>query len=305
MTEANETQALQKLLDDGWLYHDSESDRLAGELEAAADAGIEPGFLAPFLHLSTHTIGEHLHDWTRALRLGKRVLDGRAPTPETAKAWGRLQVAAVLAGDSIVAAELELSYLNAAGGDIGAAVLDMRFMLVGALVGTKRLGEAARLYGGAVALVERMNPPDFLNRTVAAVSNNLGWELYELPSRSSDMDVLMRLCADTSLRFWLMCGNWINEERALYFRALVCNAVGDAKAALTDAEKALAVIYSHGRRPLDAALLHLARASALGALDDASGKSRALADADVAASTLTIPDLQAQFAAQRAKVLGV
>ena len=296
---------MQELIGGGWVRHDKESEQLARELEAAAQTGVDSGFLAPFLHLSTHTIGEHLGDWVRALELGKRVLDGRIPSVDTAKAWGRLQVAAVLAADSIEAADLELSYLNVFGSDCGPAMLDLRFMLIGALVNSKRLVDAARLYRGAVALIEQMPAADFLDRTVAAVSNNLGWELYERASRSPDTDILMRLCADTSLKFWLKCGNWINEERALYFRTLVSNAVGDPESALADADKALAVIASQGQRPLDAALLHLARASALAALGDGSGKSCAIADADAAASTLTAADLQAQFASERAKVLAV
>jgi hypothetical protein len=303
MIEDGEPGALQKLVDDGWVYHDKESERLARELEAAVEAGVGSVFLVPFLHLSTHTIGEHLGDWARALRLGKRVLDGRTPTFETAKGWGRLQVAAVLAGDSIEAADLELSYLKGAGSDLGAAILDMRFMLIDALVSSKRVAEAARLYGGTVALIEQVHSTDFLGRAVAMVSNNLGWELYEMTSRSPDVDILMRLCADTSIKFWLKCGNWINEERALYFRALVSNVVGDPESALADADKALAVIDSQGQRPLDAALLHLARASAMAALGDGSGKSRAIADADAAGSKLTALDLQEQFASERAKVL--
>ena len=212
-------------------------------------------------------------------------------------------MAAVLAGDLIEAADLELSYLKAAGSDLGAAILDIRFMLIGALVSAKRVAEAARLYGGTVVLIEQVQSSGSLDHTIAVVSNNLGWELYEMPLRSPDVDMLMRLCAVTSLKFWLKCGNWINEERALYFRALVSNAVGDPKAALADADKALAIIDAQGQRPLDAALLHLARASALGALGDESGKSRAVADADAATSKLTAADLQARFASQRAKVL--
>ena len=57
MTVDGGTEALQKLLDDGWLYHDKESDRLARELEGAAAADFGTGFLVPFVHLSTHTIG--------------------------------------------------------------------------------------------------------------------------------------------------------------------------------------------------------------------------------------------------------
>src|SRR3569623_3333553 len=138
MTEDSETQALQKLLDEGWARHDKESARLACDLEGSVEAGIGADFVVPFLHLGIHTIGAHLGDWARALRLGKRVLDGRPPTLETAQGWGRLQVAAVLAGEPIEAADLEGRCLKATGSDYGTALLELRFMLIGALVNTRR-----------------------------------------------------------------------------------------------------------------------------------------------------------------------
>jgi tetratricopeptide (TPR) repeat protein len=295
--------SLQELLNNGWDYHDEESERLARELEAAADKQVTSNDLAPLLHLTTHTIGEHLGDWTRAFSLGKRVLDGQTPTFETAKAWGRLYVAAVLAGDSIGAAETEISYLKAAGDDFGAALLDMRFMLAVALVGAKRVSEAARLYRGALDLVGQMRQSALLDRTIAVASNNLGWELYEKLSRTAHEDALMQLCAEMSLKFWLKCGDWINEERALYLKALVSNATGNPQSALEDANKALAVINSHGERPLDAARLHLSRARSLAAMGDTNGRLRAIGDADVAASKLVAPNLKAQFDAERSKIV--
>jgi hypothetical protein len=304
MADVHGAEAPRKLLNDGWNYHDSESERLARELEAAAEAGIEFNVVAPFLHLSTHAIGEHLGDWARALRLGKRVLDGQTPTLETAKAWGRLYVAAVLAGDLIEAANSELSYLKAAGDDFGAALLDMRFMLAGALVASSRACDGARLYRGALDLVGQIRQTAPLDRTIAVASNNLGWELYEMSSRSADQDALMQLCADTSLKFWLKCGDWINEERALYLKALVSNVTGSPQSGLADADKALAIINSQGKRPLDAALLNLVRASCLAALGDTNGRLRAIGDADAAAASLTAPNLKAQFAAERCKAVG-
>jgi len=304
MADVHGAEAPRKLLNDGWNYHDSESERLARELEAAAEAGIEFNVVAPFLHLSTHAIGEHLGDWARALRLGKRVLDGQTPTLETAKAWGRLYVAAVLAGDLIEAANSELSYLKAAGDDFGAALLDMRFMLAGALVASSRACDGARLYRGALDLVGQIRQTMLLDRAIAVASNNLGWELYEMSSRSADQDALMQLCADTSLKFWLKCGDWINEERALYLKALVSNVTGSPQSGLADADKALAIINSQGKRPLDAALLNLVRASCLAALGDTNGRLRAIGDADAAAASLTAPNLKAQFAAERCKAVG-
>lgn len=296
--------SLEALLNGGWDYHDKESERLARELEAAAEKGVASNLLAPFLHLSTHTIGEHLGAWVRALELGKRVLDNQTPTFETAKAWGRLYVAAVLAGDLLEAADLELSYLKAAGDDFGAALLDMRFMLAAALVGAKRAGEGARLYRGALDLVGQIRPSALLDRTIAVASNNLGWELYEMSTRSTGDDVLMQLCAEMSLKFWLKCGNWINAERGHYLNALVANVVGDPVSGLAHADAALAIIAANNERPLDGALLQLARAVSLGALGDNDGRAQAIGDADTTASKLTEMNLRAQYAAARAEIAG-
>lgn len=60
MVSGNGAGSLEELLNNGWDYHGTESERLARDLEAAAEKGVLPGLLASFLHLSTHTIGEHL-----------------------------------------------------------------------------------------------------------------------------------------------------------------------------------------------------------------------------------------------------
>ncbi|HEY3637112.1 MAG TPA: hypothetical protein VGK90_03090 [Rhizomicrobium sp.] len=241
--------SLERLLSEGWGYHDKESERLARELETVAESGVTSAFLVPFLQLSTHVIGEHLGDWARALELGRRVLDGQTPTIETARAWGRLYVAAILAGDAIGAAELELCCLKASGDDLGAALLDMRFMLVAALVGSRRAGDASRLYRGALDLVGQIPQSPLLERTIAIAGNNLGWELYEMSARSDDEDELMRLCAATSLKFWLRGGNWINVERAHYLNARVANVSGDPTSGLAHAGAGLEIIAANGERP--------------------------------------------------------
>lgn len=306
MVDSAGAASLEQLLSAGWDYHDAESDHLARELEASAEKGIPSGNLAPFLHLCTHTIGEHLGDWPRALRLGKRVLDGQTPSPEMAKAWGWLYVAAVLAGDFLEATQSELAYLKAAGDDFGLALLEMRFMLAGVLVGSDRATEGTRVYRAALDLVgqiRKASVSSVLDRTIAVASNNLGWELYELSSRTSDQDAVMQLCAETSHELWLKCGNWINEARALYLKAVVANALGDGTAALLHADAGLATIAAHGERPLDAARLHLARAVSFATMGDDERRVHAIREADASASTLTAAKLRAQFVAERAKVV--
>jgi hypothetical protein len=303
MVGDDEAGSLEALLNNGWRFHEKESGRFARQLEAAAGKAIAPERLTSFLHLALHAIGEHLGDWPRALALGKQALSGQTPVAETARAWGRLYVAAVLAGESLAAVELELSYLKAAGQDFGAALLDMRFMLAEALVGSKRAGEGGRVYRGALDLVDQIRPSAIVDRTIAVTSNNLGWELYEASSRTSDEDALMRLSAETSLKFWLKCGDWINAERGRYLNAVVANATDDPGSGLMHADAALAIIAANGERPLDAALLHLARAVSLAALGDVDGGVHAIGKADAAAAKLATADLKAQFDAARAKVV--
>ena len=64
----------------------------------------------------------------------------------------------------------------------------------------------------------------------------------------------------------------------------------------------VAIIRANGERPLDSALLQLARAVSLVALGDDDGKIRAIGNADAAASNVTAENLRAQFAVERAKV---
>ena len=262
-------ESLESLLDTGWAYHDLESERLARELEAASEQGAAEAVLAPFLHLSNHTIGEHLGDRARAFALARRSLRGRTPTAQTAKAWGRLYVAATLAGDAVEAAVAELACLKWAEAEFDSVLLDMRFMLCAALVGSKRIGDAARLYRDGIDLAGRIPSSASLDRTIAVASNNLAWELYETPARWDAEESLMALAAQTSLKHWARCGDWIDVELGHYLNAEVANAVGDPALGGAHAEAALTIIAANGDRPLDVALLQLARAEALRALGDA------------------------------------
>jgi hypothetical protein len=123
-----------------------------------------------------------------------------------------------------------------------------------------------------------------------------------MSSRTADEDSLMQLSAEMSLKFWLRCGSWINEERGLYLKSVVANVTGDPGAGLAHADAALAVIAANVERPLDAALLHLARAASLAALGDTAGSALAIGNADAAAAKFAATGLKAQFAAERAKV---
>ncbi len=295
-----EDRMVETLLAEGQGYHDSESERLAGELEAAAAGPVAEADWAAFLKLANHTIGEHLGDWSRARRLAERVLAGRSPDGQTALAWARLSLARLLDGDAAGAAEAETACLAAAGPDFRSALIESRFMLVAALVSAKRREEAAALYRAALALA-RAAADAAPHRAIAVASNNLASELVEAASRSPLEDELMKTAAAAAHEFWLECGTWVNEERALYLEALVANALGHPQEALAHADQALAIIAANGEEPVDAAFLGLARARALGLLGDPTGRTRELALADAVAQGWDDPGLKSWFADERAK----
>ena len=291
---------LDTLLNDGWDYHDRESERLAGELEAEAGQ-VHDAELGPFLHLANHTLGEHLADWPRARRLAERVLEGRTPKPETSLAWLRLGIARLMAGDATAAASAELAGLIAAADPL-AALIEARFLLVAALVGSKRAPEAAPIYRNALALADRLGD-GAPARAIAVSSNNLAAELVEAAHRTPDEDGLMDRAADAAHVYWLRCGNWVNEELALQLKAQVALALGRPQAALELADAALQVIAANDSRPIDSAFLHLARSRASAAIGDADARDRELALADAAAEDAPNEALKAWYAEARAKAL--
>jgi hypothetical protein len=291
------------LLTRGWDDHASDSERLAAELEAAAAAPVDAEDLVRFARLAVHTIGEHLEDWPRARRLAERLLDGRAPDAATAKAWAQLAVARLLAGDGAGAAEAELAWLGAAP-DFRAALIEARFMLVAALVGCGRAGEAIGLFRAALALARGLGDAAPA-RAIAVASNNLGYDLVEAPARTPDEDAVMRLAADAALEFWRKCGTWQQEELALALTARVAVLLGEPDRALADVDAALAVIAASGdEAPADAAILRVLRSAALGLKGDAAGQARTLAEADSAAAGLEDADARAFYDEQRASIVG-
>ena len=289
---------VEALLNDGWAYHDTDGMRLAGELERAAEAPIAPKFLLAFLQLSNHTVGEHLSDWPRAKSLAERVLGGHTPTAETCPAWGRLYVARFLSGDLAGAAEAERIYLNTTR-DAHAADGEMRLLLAGAMIGSKRLADGARVYRDALEFVRSHGSPGTMARGTAMVSNNIACDLLELPTRTRDDDALMELASRAAHEFWLRCGDWVNEELALTLSARVAFALNEPLQALEQADAALAVIGAHGRRPFDAAVLHLLRARSFTALADSESRERALVSADLAASDISVEELKVRFTNER------
>jgi hypothetical protein len=292
------------LLYDGFGEHAAEPEHYAAELEAAAEHEVPAQHLVQFARIAAHTLGEHLDDWPRARRLADRLLQGRAPTSETAKAWGHLHVARLMAGDAAGAAQAEIDYCLGAGADFRGAVVEMKFLLVAALIGSKRAPEAASIYGGALSLARALGEAA-PHRAIAVASNNLASELLEASGRSAAEDALMQTAASASHEFWLRAGNWLNDARGDYLEALVANALGDAAGALEHLDSALSLIDANGGAPVDETFLHLARAHALRLLGDDEGSAVELEICDGDAEGWDDEGLTSWYAEERARTIPV
>ena len=292
---------IETLLREGFAYHDTESERLAGELESAVAAPVAPEHWVRLLNMVNHTVGEHLGDWPRARRIADQVLSGRTANAGTAPAWVRLATARFMAGDALGAAQAELEALRAAE-DFRGAYLEAKVNLAAALIGARRADEAAALYEAALVLADP-EAPSAADRSIAIASNNLATELLEVADRSETQDRLMQTAADAALRFWRKAGTWVNEERALYLQALVANALGRPDEALSVADRALAIIAGNkGDEAVDVCFLTLTRANAFAMKGETAAHAAALAAADAEAAGWDDPGLKAWYAEERAKI---
>ena len=295
---------IETLLREGRAYHDTQTERLTGELEAAGQAAVPAALWSEFLNLSNHTIGEHLADWPRARALAELVLDGGSPDADTATAWAKLAAARFLAGDPTSAILAETACIKAASDPV-AAYVDCKVTLAHSMLGGGSIAQAAAIFDAALDLA-RTDTPSPVDRQFAVASNNITAELLETADRTPAMDAAMRRGADAALAFWRRAGTRVNEERAQYLVAAVANALGEPARALDAANAGLALVAAGGDDPLDEIYLRLVRTDARARLADAVAYHRDLAEMDALAASLAAdparPRFKAFYAAARTKI---
>lgn len=291
------------LIQDGWGYHDTGSERLAEELESVTFSKITPDQASPFLKLSNHTIGEHLGDWSRARQLAEKVCNQQAIADKSPQAWELLAVARYLDGDSAGFQVAELSSLRASGDNFIAAYLAVKVQIAKALIAGKRADEGGELYFSVVDLASSLDGPQTSDRAIAIASNGIAGELLEVSSRTVELDKLMLTSARTALTFWKKCGTWENEERGLYLLVLVGNALLNFEESLTCADMALKVISENGGEPVDEAFIRLAVANAHRRLGNQQDFDRELELADTLSRSWNDESLYSWFEGERKKVV--
>lgn len=297
---------IKDLIQDGWSYHDTDSERLALELEAADLTHLEEDVLVQCLHLSNHTIGEHLGDWARARRFAEAACAANPDCESMATAQAHLAVCRHMDGALGSAQQAEVRSIGAAQDPVGAFVV-LKSLLATAMAGTGRLDDAELVIGAVNELALGSEEEQTWDRSLAIADNNIASALYDMDDLDPAYNSLMVGCAAASLRLWKRCGTWINEERGLYLLALVSNRLRDYERGVEYAVAALDVIDAHaveGGEEVDECFIRLAAADAYAGLSDGRRSQVEIARADALATEWSDASLVEEYRLQRLKVIG-
>ena len=296
---------IEDLIRDGWSYHDTDSERLALELEAANLAHLEEDVLVQCLHLSNHTIGEHLGDWARARRFAEAACRASPDCQGIATAQAHLAVARYMDGALASAQQAEIQSIGAAQDPVSAFVV-LKSLLAGAMAGSGQLEDAGLVIGAVNELALGSEAEQRWNRPLAIANNNIASAIYEMDDLDPAHNSLMLACAAASLELWKRCGTWINEERGLYLLALVSNRLRDYERGVEYSVAALDVIDAHaaeGGEEVDECFIRLAAARAYAGLSDDRRSQAEIARADALASGWSDASLVEDYRRERLKVI--
>jgi hypothetical protein len=274
-------------LDEANACHDDEPARGA-ELLRTIDASQLPSDRWPsYAFLLNHVLGEKLRRWDDALQHQRTLLNVAQPIP-AAVLWRQAATAARLANATALASEMMQAFADASGANMErsaellqlSAAMYLAPGLAAAQAGEQVLAALAPL---ALPAWQADTP---LDATVAACANNIASGLLDRPAadlQHASARSALAQSAEQAHRFWLRAGTWVHQERALYLRAMVCNALGEPSAARSHAKEALALLDAHDRdhaEDVDRAFIELERWCACERLGLASEAAEARTQAD-------------------------
>ena len=267
-----------ELLAEANACHDDDVPRGAELLRSIDPQALVAAEVPTYAFLINHVLGEKLGCWGEALKCQRRILDRPEPTPVL---WRQLGAAACAAGDTAALRQATSEYATANEVDLARAHDVLQ--LSGAVYQVPALlaaDAAARTLAAIAPLTEvAWQSASPIDGAVAACLNNLASGLQERPLpdlREAALRAAVARCAELAHLFWKRAGTWVNLERALYLRAMVCNALGDAGAARLFAIEALSVLGTNDTdhaEDVDRAFIELERAHAcrqLGLNDEAA-----------------------------------
>jgi hypothetical protein len=278
-------------LDEANACHDDDPARGAELLRAVTAAQLPSERWPGYAFLLNHVLGEKLSRWDEALQRQRQLLSLAQPAP-AAVLWRQAATAARLAGAGGEADEMARAFARASGAPLERSTELLRLCaamyqapgLVAAQAGEHALAALAPL---AQPAWQASGP---LDASVAACANNIASGFVDRPAtdlQHATARAALAHAAEQALRFWLRAGTWIHHERALYLRAMACNALDEPQDAHAHAQAALALLDAHDAEhaeDIDRAFIELERRHACERLgltteaDDARHNAQTLAD---------------------------
>ncbi|MDH5541159.1 MAG: hypothetical protein OEY03_17305 [Rhizobacter sp.] len=280
-----------KRLEQANTCHD-EDPALAAKLLRAIDAAGLPAERWPaYAFLLNHVLGEKLLRWDDALQRLRTLLRLAQPGPPVAL-WRQAATAALITRDPELERVMTESLAEASGASLANAQA-----LVHLSAAMFQAPASLALAAGeqVLAALAPLQRPDWqadnpLDAAVAACANNIANGLLERPAtdlRHAPVRSALAQAAEQAHRFWLRAGDWVNHERALYLRAMVCNALDEAAWARGHAQAALALLDQHDidqAQRIDRAFIELEQWHACVVLGRTSDASPALSRAKALAA---------------------
>ncbi len=272
-------------LDEANACHDDDPPRGATLLREIDAAQLPVERWPNYAFLLNHVLGEKLVAWGEALAGQQRLMALAQPAPAPAPApapvlWRQLGCAAWVIG----AAEPMEQAVEALALSSGAAPERARELInLGAamyLVPSQSANDAGQTALRALAPVLNAAWPTgtALDAQAAACTHNLANGLLERSDdelRNGALRAALACGAELAQRLWRQAGTWVQQERALYLRALACTVLGEphlTRRHVIDGLTLLDANDSAGGETVDRAFLELERWNAcvwLGLADEA------------------------------------
>ena len=295
------------LLEQANACHDDDAPRAAALLRAIDSAALPVAQRPTYAFLLNHVLGEKLGAWAEAVGLHRRLL--ALPTP-AAVLWRQAGAAAIAHRDATATRRAAAAYAAANGVGTAHALDVLHLSAATYQVPGRDVDTAALLAHAAIAPFDSdaWGTPGPLDGAVAAGLNNIASGLQDRPlpdlRAPAQREVLSR-SAELAHRFWLRAGTWVNAERALYLRAMVGNALGEAHTARAHALEALTLLDAHDTahaEAVDRAFIELERAHACRTLGLPEEAAAASASAQALAAAFGDAGLSRWFESRRARL---
>jgi hypothetical protein len=244
--------------------------------------------------LANHVLGEILGNWSEAFDVATRC----AGSSRVPNALRNRAVAAALSGRPLDGWSAEQTIAEVTGASPRLVDLAVRLAVLQHVVASAAHEATLPALAACLDDLRGLESLQALGAMVGAALNNTVSAMLDRAEHRLDEPALrntLRDGAGAARRAWGEAGGWMEQERADYLVALVCNASADWEAALAAAQSGLATIDANGSDNVDRAflLLEAARAHRGAGRDGESESARAAAFA--LAASFEDPSLRPWF----------